>query len=183
MKIYLNLASTPWRNRRPFLFLAGPLFILTLIFLIISLWLLVSYRKEASQVKLELIRIARMEDALRREERQFEARAAALAKDFEGEVGLTNSIISDKNFSWSQFFWRLERALPPACYLSSLTFNRRPEAKLEIKFKLTSPDLNSLLHALEKLREAGFSGLQVQSEDLSGRNIISEVTMTYERTD
>jgi len=183
MKIYLNLASTPWRNRRPFLFLAGPLLILTLIFLIISWWLFVSYRKEGSQVKLELIRIARMEDALKREQRQFEARAAALAKNFEGEVDLTNSIISDKSFSWSQFFWRLEQALPPACYLNSLTFNRRPEAKLEIKFKLASPDLNSLLNALEKLKEAGFSSLQVKSEDLSGRNIISEVTMTYERID
>jgi hypothetical protein len=183
MKIYLNLASSPWRNRRPFFFLAGPLLLLTLIFLIISLWLFINYLKETREVKLELIRIARREDTLRREQRQFEARAAALAKNFEGEVDLTNSIISDKSFSWSQFFWRLEQALPPACYLSSLTFNRRPEARLEIKFKLASPDLNSLLHALEKLGEAGFSGLQVQSEDLSGRNIISEVTMTYERVD
>lgn len=183
MKIYLNLASQPWRNRRPFLFLVGFLIVLSVAISAVSLWFFVDYRTEINQKRREIIRIARMEDALRREEKQLAARAGALAKNLEAEVEIANSIINDKSFSWSDFFSRLEKALPSNCYLNSLTFNRRADLKLEIKFKLVAPDLNSLLKTIEKLREAGFSGLQVQSEDLSGRNIISEMVMIYEGTD
>lgn len=183
MKIYLNLASQPCRNRRLFWFMASFLIFLSLALLAVSLFFFFDYRTEINQARREIIRMARMEDALRREEKQFAARAGALAKNLETEVEIVNSIISDKSFSWSEFFSRLEKALPPACYLNSLTFNRRADSKLEIKFKLVAPDLNSLLRTIEKLREAGFSGLQVQSEDLSGRNIISEMVMIYEGID
>lgn len=182
MKIYLNLASQPWRNRRPFLFLAGFLIVLSATILAVSLWRFFDYRAEINQARREIIRISRMEDALRREEKQFTARAGALAKNLETEVEIANSIIINKSFSWSEFFSRLEKALPSTCYLNSLTFNRRADLKLEIKFKLVAPDLNSLLRTIERLREAGFSGLQVQSEDLSARNIISEMVMIYEGT-
>lgn len=183
MKIYLNLASQPWRNRRPFFFLAGCLIVLSLAILAVSLRLYVDYQTKINRARHETIRIARMEDALKREEKQFAARAAALAKNLETEVEVANSIISDKSFSWSEFFSRLEKALPLTCYLNSLSFSRRADLKLEIKFKLVAPDFNSLLRTIEKLREAGFSGLQIQSENLSGKNIISEMVMIYEGTD
>ncbi len=183
MKIYLNLASKPWRNRRPFFLLAGLLMAINLTILAISLIFYLSYQSKISQGRREIIKMARMEDALKREERQLSARAVALTKTLETEVEVANSIISDKSFPWSEFFSRLEKALPSSCYLNSLTLNRRTDLKLEIKFKLVAPDFISLLRTIEELRKAGFSDLQVKSEDLSGRNIISEMVMIYERTD
>ncbi|MCX7973916.1 MAG: hypothetical protein N3B16_05380 [Candidatus Aminicenantes bacterium] len=180
MKIYLNLASQPSRNRRFFFLIGGTLFILNLASLFISLWLFIDYQKTFRQKRDEIIRISMEEDALRREERQFTARASALSKSLETEVELVNSIIIEKSFSWSDFFSRLEKALPPTCYLNSLNFNRRPDMKLEVKFRLVAPNLNSYLATIDKLREVGFSGLQVQSEDLSGPSIISEMVMIYE---
>lgn len=181
MKIYLNLASQPSRRRRPFFFLFGLLLILGLITFFGSFWLFFNYQTEARAKRQELIRIARREDALRREEKQWAARSATLSKNLAAEVELANSIIQEKAFSWSDFFSRLERALPPACYLQSLSFQRQSEMKLEIKFRLVAPDLKAILTTMDNLREEGFSGMRVQSENLSGQSITAEMVMNYER--
>lgn len=180
MKIYLNLASQPRRQRRPFFFLFGLLLIFCLFTLSISFWLFFNYQIEARAKRQELIQLARREDALRREERQWEARSAALSKNLGAAAELANAIILEKAFSWSDFFSKLEKALPPACYLNSLSFNRKGKGKLEVKFRLVAPDLQAILTTIEGLREAGFSELQVQSENLSGSSIMAEMVMNYE---
>jgi len=183
MVIKLNLASEPLRNRRFYWLLSGLMVGASVIILLVSLGLLTHYRVQANRIQKELIRLARMEDSLRREEKQFSARASALSKEFEAFVEQANDIISQKSFPWSDFFSRLEKALPPACYLTSLAFTEKKAVGLQVRFKLASPDLPTLLATIEALKKAGFSGLRVENEDQAEGALISEVVMTYERTD
>lgn len=183
MKIRLNLASDPLRNRRFYLTVLSFLGCLTIIFLGLSLQWLVRYRLEAGRLRAELVRLARMEDAARREDKQYSARVASFSRELTAELNQTNSVIQLKSFPWSDFFFRLEKSLPAGCYLTSLNFSSSTSPGLQIRMKLVSPDFSSLLQAMAQLREAGFNSIRVENEDQSPAGLFSEVTMTYERTD
>ncbi len=183
IKVRLNLASNPLRNRRFFLIALSFLGCLTIVFLALSLQWFVRYRVEGARLRAELVRLARMEDAARREEKQYSARVASFSRELEAEVNQANSIIQMKSFPWSDFFSRLEKALPDGCYLTSLSFSSANSPGLQIRMKLASPDFSFLLQAMAQLKEAGFNSIRVENEDQSPAGLISEVTMTYERTD
>ncbi len=183
MRIRLNLATNPQRNRRFFFFLAGLLSAITLALFLTSLWFFIRWWQSSHHLRRELTQIARLEEAARREEKQYQAKLSSLTKELQAQVDQANSLIKQKSFPWSDFFSRLEKALPDACYITSLNLISQSESQLEVRLKLSSPDLASLLTTLEQLNATGFRKIRVENENQGPGALISEVMMTYERPD
>jgi len=180
--IRINLATRPRRNVR--LYRAG---LTALILLLAALGASSAFvffkfghaRREAraaAQANEERLR------ELKSEETRFRTRVTAADKANKGRIDLINSIIVRKSFSWTGFLTDLEKALPDACYITSLVPSFLDDASLDLRIKVVSPDLENLLEFIDRLNAAKFGKIRVQSEsfDKQGR-LISEITFHYER--
>jgi hypothetical protein len=181
VKLTVNLATRPKRNRR-FFFTAAAVLLLSAL---LSGWLgLGSFRhakriqSEASHetMRLESVRIE--QDRLRAQ-RQVEAlRLKTRLKD---KVEILNQALIMKGFSWVEFFGLLEDALPATSYISSMAPVSSVDGKLEVRFKAVSPDLRDILRLVQNLAAATGRTPLVQSETRTGSQTVSEITLTYER--
>jgi hypothetical protein len=181
IKLAVNLATQPKRNRRFFFAAAAGLVLLALLAGWLGLGSLLHAKRIQAVAARETARLEtiRTEQDRLRAERQVETlRLRAQLKD---KVDILNQALIMKGFSWVEFFGLLERALPASSYISSMAPVTSVDGRLEVRFKVVSPGLGDTLQLVQNLAAAAGRAPLVQSETRTGGQTISEITLTYER--
>lgn len=177
----VNLASRPRRNRRFFFAASAGLVLLALLTGFLGVGSLVRAKRiqaEASRETIRLESIRAGQDRLRAE-RQNET--LGLERKLKDKVAVLNQALIMKGFSWTEFFDLLEGALPASSYISSMAPVSSVDGRLEVRFKVVSPDLRDILKLVQNLAAASGRTPLVQSEARAGGQTVSEITLTYER--
>jgi hypothetical protein len=182
-RLDLNLASHPLRNRRFFFFLFS---LLTAAFLALSFLAggtFIEFNAKSRKTKAEIKKTERLIKTAQREEKSFSAQVEEAAKNDQGRVDLMNSIILRKSFSWTDFFSDLESSLPDSSYIVSLAQTLSEDSRMQVRFKVATPDVKQLLEFLNKLNALRFAQAVVNGEAENERGLlISEVSLIYERS-
>ncbi len=177
----VNLASRPKRNRRFFFSAAAVLAVLALL----TGWLGLGSFLRAKGIQASSSReTARLETGRAGQDRLRAAReseALQLKIRLKDKVEALNQGLIMKGFSWTEFFDLLEEALPASSYISSMAPVSSVDGKLEVRFKVVSPDLRDVLKLIQSLADATGRTPLVQNEVRAGGQTISEITLTYER--
>lgn len=179
-KIHLNLAKNPLRNKRVFIIPLTLLLLLCAGVIFLDGYL---FMRAGQGIKETRSAISGMERRIRESEREQERLSSnieAAAKEKSDEVDLMNSIIFLKTFSWTEFFSRLERALPGSCYIVSLTPKFFPDALLEIEMNTVTPGLDELLVLLNNLESEGFSRIRMLRESRDENGITARIVLSLE---
>ncbi|MHB8054151.1 MAG: hypothetical protein ACYDH3_02755, partial [Candidatus Aminicenantales bacterium] len=90
-----------------------------------------------------------------------------------------NEAIARKNFSWVDFFSRLESALPPRASITSINPLEVSGTRLRVAMKIISPGLPGLLLMVENLAAGKFEEVTVRNETIGGGRLISEIGFVY----
>ncbi len=180
LRLPVNLATRPIRNRRLFRAVCGSLIGLFLLFGGGAGFLLVhsaarSRSDEKASAKLERL----IQDA-DREHGEKAGQSAALKKKYAELVAGINDVIARKNFSWVDFFSRLESALPPHASIGSINSLELSGTSLRVTMKILSPGLPGLLNFVEKLAAEKFTDVTMRSETTGGGHLISEIGFVYD---
>lgn len=178
----LNLASHPVRNRRLFVILTLLVGSLLVILITTGVNGIVKYglsgknaRDSIESINQEIVRLQR--------ESKGHANLITQAKQENGKkVELINQIIYRKSFSWLTLLSRLEELLPDACYIVSLAPAFHEDASMDIRFKVASPNLDTLMILIDRLNKLNFTHIRLLSEnrDQTGY-IVYEISVGYER--
>ncbi|MEN6310613.1 MAG: hypothetical protein ABFD80_03650, partial [Acidobacteriota bacterium] len=92
-----------------------------------------------------------------------------------------NAIILQKSFSWTGFLSDLEAALPESLYITSLDPNFSAGRTVTLKIKVVSGGLDDLLTFLNALNSRNFKYRLDSESREDGGQLISEISLTYER--
>ena len=179
-RLPINLASRPIRNRRLFHALCGVMIALFLVFGGGAGYLLVHSTLRARRDERASAEIERRIQVIDRERGQKTALEASLKKKDAELVARINEVIARKNFSWVDFFSRLENALPPRAQVESFNSLELTGTRLRVLMKLSSPGLPGLLLFVENLNKADFQDVTVRNETTGGGRLISEVGFVYD---
>ena len=180
-KLDINLAGRPLRNRRFFFVSAGVLALLAVLLLGLGLG---SLLRSKSQQARALSEYDRLDAVIKKEERgrtEREAEIKTLTARTKDRVDLVNGIIMKKAFRWTEFFTMLEGALPASSYISSMAPVAAVEGRFEIKFKVVSRTMGDLLQLTQNLLTVTGRPPFVLNETRSGGQLVSEITLTYEK--
>jgi len=180
LRLPLNLASRPIRNRRLFRVICGALIALFIVFGGWAGYLLINSTLQARRDERASADMERRIQVLDRERGQKTALTTALRKKDAEIVGGINEAIARKNFSWVGFFARLESALPSRASIASFNPLELTGTRLRVVMKLASPGLPGLLLLVENLNKAGFTDVTVRNETTGGGRLISEVGFVYD---
>lgn len=180
--LFLNLASHPVRNRRLFVTLTVLIGLLLILLLSIGVNSIAKYGLRGRQARAS---IASINQEILKIQRENKGRANLItqAKQENGKkVELINQIIYRKSFSWSTLLSVLEEVLPDACYIVTLAPAFHEDASMDIRFKVASPNLETLLSLIDRLNELNFKHIRLLSEnrDQTGY-IVYEISVGYER--
>jgi len=181
-KLDINLAGRPIRNRRFFFASVGVLGLLAVLFLGLGLG---SFIRSKSQQTRALSEYDRLDALIKKEERsrtEREAEIKALTIRTKDRVDLVNGTIMKKAFRWTEFFTMLEGALPASSYISSMAPVSAVEGRFEIKFKVVSRSMADLLQLTQNLFAVTGRPPFVLNETRSGGQLVSEITLTYEKS-
>jgi hypothetical protein len=181
MRTSLNLASRPLRNRRFFyaLLLSG-----AALFLIVAAASTATYfksRARGKSLRAELVRVEQASQAAQKETATWAEQSRDWAKLKKNDVDAVNGIIRRKSFSWVHLFSLLEEALPGACFISSMSPLQENDGRVDLRFKVVSPGLSDLLSLIQKLDAAGFKAISVKNELQAAGQLVSEISVSYER--
>jgi len=180
-KLDINLAGRPLRNRRFFFASMGVLAVLAVLFLGLGLGTLI---RSKSQQARALSGYDRLDIVIKNEERSRTAREAeikSLTVRTQDRIDRVNEIIMKKAFRWTEFFTMLEGALPASSYISSMAPVAAVEGRFEIKFKVVSRTMGDLLQLTQNLLTVTGRPPFVLNETRSGGQLVSEITLTYEK--
>ncbi|MDD8027452.1 MAG: hypothetical protein PHI34_13175 [Acidobacteriota bacterium] len=181
IKLAVNLATRPKRNRRFFFAAAAALVLLALLTGWLGLGTLLHAKRVQAVSARETARLESVrttQDSLRAGRQDETLRLRTRLKD---KVDVLNQALIMKGFGWVEFFGLLEKALPASSYISSMAPVSSVEGKLEVRFKVVSPSLGDTLQLVQNLAAAVGRAPLVQSETRTGGQTISEMTLTYER--
>ena len=181
MRTSLNLASRPLRNRRFFFAL---LLSAAALFLIVAAASTATYfksRARGKSLRAELARVEQTSQAAQKETVAWTEQSRDWAKLKKNNVDAVNAIIRRKSFSWVRLFSLLEEALPGACFISSMSPLQENDGRVDIRFKVVSPGLSDLLSLIQRLDAAGFKAISVKNELQAAGQLVSEISVSYER--
>jgi len=180
LRLPLNLATRPSRNRRLFRAVVGALTVLFLLLGGASALLLIRathQRRDDLKASGELeIRIQQID----RERNQKNDLGKALENRDSNLVAEVNGAIARKNFSWVDFFSRLEKALPPDCLIAEINSLEMTGTSLRVVIKVATPGVPGLLTLIENLAAEKFLGVTMRNETAGGGRLISEIGFVYE---
>jgi cbb3-type cytochrome oxidase subunit 3 len=182
-KIHVDLASHPLRNRRFFFLIGGTLIVLVCFILILAGYTYSVYSKKNRNFALTKAQIDERLQETQLEEKRLNKLIEDMSQKYGERVDYINTLIYRKSFSWVDFFSALEESRPETCYLVSMIPSLKDDAKMEVRLKVASPNLNELLKLNKNLSEKHFTKLRTLSEsrDETGM-LISEISLVYERT-
>jgi len=179
----LNLATNPVRNRRFFYLLQSILLVALLVISSFSGILFMSYQVKAKSVRSSLADLDRLTTAAQHEERKYETENDLSSKKLKKTVDLVNTIILKKSFSWVELLSQLENALPDSSYILSLSPKIGEDTKVELTFRVASPNIQELVQLINNLKDLNFHQIKVMSEARDERGqLVSEIYLKYERT-
>jgi hypothetical protein len=177
----INLAGRPLRNRRFFFVSVGVLAVLAVLFLGLGVGSFVRSKSRQSQA---LSEYDRLDGVIKKEERsrtEREAEIKALTARTKDRVDRVNEAIMKKAFRWTEFFTMLEGALPASSYISSMAPVSAVEGRFEVKFKVVSRTMGDLLQLTRNLLTVTGRAPFVLNETRAGGQLVSEITLTYEK--
>lgn len=180
LRLPVNLASRPIRNRRLFRVICGALIALFVVFGGWAGYLLVNSTLHARRDERASADMERRIQVLDRERAQKTALTTSLRKKDAEIIGGLNEAIARKNFSWVDFFSRLESVLPPRASIVSFNPLELTGTRLRVVMKIGSPGLHGLLLLVENLNKSGFTDVTVRNETAGGGRLISEVGFVYD---
>jgi hypothetical protein len=180
LRLPINLATRPLKNRRLFRTAVGVLIVL---FLVLgggagALLLRSSVRRQADDkaaADLEL-----HIQAVGKERAEKTGQSEAMKKRDSDLVSEVNGVIARKNFSWVDFFSRLEQALPPQCLIAAVNPLPLSGTSLHVAMKVITPDLSELLVLIENLTARKFKDVTMRNELTGGGRLISEIGFVYD---
>jgi len=180
LRLPVNLATRPLRNRRLFRTVAGFLIVL---FLLLSgaagAFLLRSdaRRRADDRTAADLdLRIS----AAGKERGEKTGQSVAMEKRDSVFIAEINGVIARKNFSWVDLFVRLEKALPPNCVIASLNPLQLSGTSLPVTMKVLTPGLPALLALIQNLTDAKFANVTIRNELTGGGRLIGEIGFVYD---
>jgi Tfp pilus assembly protein PilN len=177
----LNLASRPARNRS-FYFLARNVLAGGLAILLgLGTFAAVKYGLQTARLKGSLTETTRLMDGAGQEQRRLAADVEKEEKAGGEKADLINAIILQKSFSWTGFLSEFEAALPDSLYVTSLVWNFSGSRTVTLKLKVVSRGLDDLLTFLNNLNARKFKyRFENESREEEGQ-LVSEMSLTYER--
>ena len=115
-------------------------------------------------------------------EKQLSLQIEEAKKKYGKKIELINSIILNKSFSWVEFLSDLENSLPDSSYIVSLVPKLTEDLKMQLRLRVSSPNIAGLLNFINNLRELKFHQIEIISEakDESGE-LLSEISLIYEK--
>jgi len=180
LRLSVNLATRPLQNRRLFRTVIG---ILVVLFLLLgggagALLFRSTVRRQADDkaaADLEL-RI----QASGKERAEKTGHSGAMKKKNAELVSEVNGVIARKNFSWVDFFSRLEQAMPPNCSIASVNPLQLSGTSLQVTMKVITPGLPDLLTLIENLAAGKFEDVTMRDELTGGGRLITEIGFVYD---
>jgi Tfp pilus assembly protein PilN len=180
---HLNLASRPVRNRRLFHLLVITAGASILILSFVSADAFFRYGAKASAVKTSLAKIDVEIKAAKSQTVRYDTQIKKMMKESKKRVDAVNGIIAQKSFSWVNFLSALEKTLPNPCYITSMAPSFHPDASMDVRLKVVSPDLDTLMTFIDRLLAEKFQGIRLLDESRAeDGNFLYELSVRYERT-
>jgi len=182
IRITLNLASHPLRNRRFYFLVLGCLGLGVVLTFLFSARFFLEYYGKGRSAKESLSAVESSIIIAQREEGRLSSRVKEASKNDQEKVTLMNSIILKKSFPWTKFFSLLEDSLPDSSYVLSLAPALVDNSRIEMRFKVVSRNLDDLLQLLDNLNRLNFKHIRVESEERDPQGqLISEFSLNYDR--
>ncbi len=182
-RLDLNLASRPVRNRRLYRLTRNALIVLLAAIVGLAGVIIVSDSRRASGLSGSLAELKLHEGRLQTELVRLSEETRKADKADRAAVDAVNGIIYRKSFSWASFLSLLEKALPDSSFITSLAPSSADGRTVALRLQLVSGGLEDVLSFMKNLTAQKFNGIRVESQSMtSGGQIVSELSMTYERT-
>jgi len=179
-RMQINLATQPLRNRRFYRTVLGGLIVLFLVFGGGAGYLLVhsTFQSRAdNKISAELeLRI----QAANKEQGEKVSQTGTMKKNDKDFVAGVNTVILRKNFSWVDFFARLEEALPPNCSITSINPLTMMETNLSASFKVVTPGSPEFNAFIINLITQKFKNISIRNEISGGGRFICEIGLVYD---
>jgi len=143
MAVSLNFAKRPFRNDRPIVATVGIAALLGLLLLALNVRDYYAFRKASAGSVAEIAKLnAEADRAEERAARERSGLANVRLKDLQIESLRLNTLLKERDFSWSLLLTRLEHAIPDEVYVTRLGPTVLPtgDANLTIDFVGRGPD-------------------------------------------
>ena len=143
MAVSLNFAKRPFRNDRPIIATVGIAALLGLLLLALNVRDYYAFRKASAGSVAEIAKLnAEADRAEERAARERSGLANVRLKDLQIESLRLNTLLKERDFSWSLLLTRLEHAIPDEVYVTRLGPTVLPtgDANLTIDFVGRGPD-------------------------------------------
>jgi len=154
MAVSLNFAKRPFRNDRPIIATVGIAALLGLLLLALNVRDYYAFKKSTAGSVAEIARLnAEADQAEERAARERSGLANVRLKDLQIESLRLNTLLEERDFSWSLLLTRLEHAIPDEVYVTRLgpTVLPNGDANLTIDFVGRGPEsIVKTLRALAK---------------------------------
>ncbi|MFW6128960.1 MAG: hypothetical protein ACOC6P_01785, partial [Candidatus Aminicenantaceae bacterium] len=119
---------------------------------------------------------------IQRSEKKISTSIRNTAEGMKDQVNFINMIIFRKSFSWSHFFYSIEKALPSSNYIISLSPEISRGSNMKVRLKVVSSGLDVLLQFLNNLKKLNFKSIKLMNERKDDRGmLVSEISLSYER--
>ncbi|MBD3414343.1 MAG: hypothetical protein GF421_07940 [Candidatus Aminicenantes bacterium] len=180
----LNLAESPVRNQNLFYSLLFFLGGISVVWLMISFIVFLSYKEENQGLKRAISRIEQNVSHKQNEQRTYVSEIEDLSRKKEPRVQFINDLISRKKFSWTELLTALEKSLPDNCYIVSISPMERGISESDIRLELASDGLDPFFLFINRLYTLDFSDIRLIREDQDeGGRLITEVSLSYGKND
>jgi len=179
----LNLATRPLRNRRLYMVAFRALIGSLAVLVALTAFAVVKYGGQAARLRSASAGMAKVQAEAQREQKRLAGDILKEEKLNLTRVNLVNDIITRKTFRWTGLLTELEKALPGASYISTLSPGFTQEGAVAMHIRVTSRSLEDLMAFITNLTARGFKNIKVGGETRSeeGR-LIAEIDLNYERT-
>ena len=181
LTLFLNLASRPARNRRFYLLARAVLAALFVALIGFTAYTVAKYGLQTGRLKASLAEGNRRMTAAAQEQSRLLSDITKLEAADKARVELVNRIIFQKSFSWTGFLSELEASLPDSIYITSLVPNVLGDRTVTLKIKAVSRGLDDLIVFLNNLNSRKFKYRLENESREEGGQLVSEITLTYER--
>lgn len=180
-KVKVNLASQPLRNRRFFFTLLASAAAVFLVIAVLTQWSSAKSRTRQASLRTTLERMEEQTRTAQKEKDAWSLQIRDFSKKYKDILGSVNGIILAKTFSWTDFFAKLEDALPAGSFISAIAPAQAVDGRIDLRFKVVSRDLSDLLALIQKLNVRGFKNISVKNEASEAGQLTSEILITHER--
>ncbi|HET7451377.1 MAG TPA: hypothetical protein VFL12_01430 [Thermoanaerobaculia bacterium] len=143
MAVSLNFAKRPFRDERPIVVTVAIATVLGILLLALNVRDYYAFRQASAGSVAEIRRLnERADEAERTAARERSGLASIRLKDLQVESTQLNTLLKERDFSWSLLLNRLEHAIPDEVYITRLspTVLANGDANLTVDFVGRGPD-------------------------------------------